>query len=42
VKASESGSVIRLGSNLNESNQIIWQMKMKIALETYGTLKYTV
>jgi len=40
VKASESGSMIRLRCNLNENNWIVWQAKMKTALETYGILDY--
>jgi len=40
VKASESGSVIRLGGNLDETNWIVWQAKMRTALETCGVLEY--
>jgi hypothetical protein len=40
VKASESGSVIRLGGNLDESNWIVWQAKIRTALETCGVLEY--
>jgi hypothetical protein len=39
VKASKSG-LIRLGNNLNESNWIVWQLRMKIALESCGALAY--
>jgi hypothetical protein len=40
VKASESGLVIRLGGNLDETNWIIWQAKIRTALETCGMLDY--
>jgi hypothetical protein len=40
VKASKSGSVIRLGGNLDESNWIVWQAKIRTALETCGMLEY--
>jgi hypothetical protein len=40
VKASESGSVIRLRGNLNKTNWIIWQAKIKTALETCSMLDY--
>src|SRR6266851_2907309 len=41
VKASESGTVIRLGGNLDETNWIVWRAKMRTALETCGVLEYT-
>ena len=40
VKASESGLVIRLGGNLDETNWIIWQAKIRMALKTCGVLDY--
>jgi hypothetical protein len=40
VKASESGLVIRLGGNLDETNWIVWQAKIRTALETCGMLDY--
>jgi hypothetical protein len=40
VKASESGLVIRLGGNLDEANWIVWQAKIRTALETCGMLDY--
>jgi len=39
VKASESG-LIRLGNDLNESNWIVWQLRMRTALESCGALAY--
>jgi len=39
VKASESG-LIRLGNDLNESNWIVWQLRMKTVLESYRALGY--
>jgi len=41
VKARKSGSVIRLGGNLDETNWIVWQAKMRTALKTCGMLEYT-
>jgi len=40
VKASESGSVIRLEGNLDKTNWIIWQAKMRTTLKTCGVLEY--
>ena len=40
VKASETGSVIKLGGNLDETNWIVWKAKMRTAFETCGVLEY--
>ena len=39
VKASKSG-LIRLGNNLNESNWIVWQLRIRTALKSCGVLAY--
>ncbi len=40
MKASKSGTIIKLRGNLNENNWIVWQAKMKTALKTYRVLDY--
>jgi hypothetical protein len=40
MKASKTGSVIRLRSNLNKSNWIVWKAKIRTALETCSVLDY--